>query len=43
MNRQENPKTPIEDLNKYDFPLHGIPDLIYMFTVCYMFLTIKKP
>ena len=33
----------IEDLNKYDFPLRGIPDLIYMSAVCYMFLTIKKP
>jgi len=42
MNSQENQKTLIEDLNKYDFPLRGIPDLIYMFTVCYMFLTITK-
>jgi len=32
----------IEDLNKYDFPLRGIPDLVYLLTVCYMFLTIKK-
>ena len=31
----------IENLNKYDFPLRGIPDLIYMFTVCYMFMKIK--
>jgi len=36
-------KALIEDLNKYDFPLRGIPDLIYMFAVCYMFLTIRKP
>ena len=36
-------KALIEDLNKYDFPLRGIPDLIYILTVCYMFLTIKKP
>ena len=35
-------KALIEDLNKYDFPLRGIPDLIYMSAVCYMFLTIKK-
>lgn len=34
-------KVLIEDLNKYDFPLRGIPDLIYMFTVCYMFIKIK--
>jgi hypothetical protein len=31
----------IENLNTYDFPLRGIPDLIYMFTVCYMFMKIK--
>lgn len=31
----------IENLNTYDFPLLGIPDLIYMFTVCYMFMKIK--
>lgn len=31
----------IKDLNKYDFPLRGIPDLIYFGTVCYMFLKIK--
>jgi len=37
-----NSKALIEDLNKYDFPLRGIPDLIYMFVVGYMFLTIKK-
>jgi len=42
MNRHENPKTLIEYLNKYDFPLRGIPDLVYLLTVCYMFLTIKK-
>jgi len=35
-------KALIEDLNKYDFPLRGIPDLVYLLTVCYMFLTIKK-
>ena len=35
-------KALIEDLNKYDFPLRGIPDLIYLFTVCYMFLMIRK-
>jgi len=35
-------KALIEDLNKYDFPLRGIPDLVYMLTVCYMFLAIKK-
>ena len=34
-------KVLIQDLNKYDFPLRGIPDLIYMFTVCYMFIKIK--
>ena len=32
----------IENLNKFDFPLRGIPDLIYFFTVCYMFLKINK-
>jgi len=42
MIKQEHPKTLIADLNKYDFPLRGIPDLVYLFTVCYMFLTIKK-
>ena len=31
----------IENLNTYDFPLRGIPDLIYIFTVCYMFMKIK--
>jgi len=35
-------KALIEDLNKYDFPLRGVPDLIYMFAVCYMFLTVRK-
>jgi hypothetical protein len=35
-------KALIEDLNKFDFPLRGIPDLIYLFTVCYMFLVIRK-
>lgn len=32
----------IEDLNKFDFPLRGVPDLIYFITVCYMFLKINK-
>lgn len=32
----------IENLNTYDFPLRGIPDLIYMSTVCYMFMKIKS-
>jgi hypothetical protein len=32
----------IEDLNDYDFPLRGIPDLIYFITVCYMFLKVER-
>lgn len=32
----------IEDLNKYDFILRGLPDLVYFFTVCYMFLKIER-
>lgn len=32
----------IEDLNKYDFLLRGIPDLVYFITVCYMFLKIER-
>ena len=31
----------IENLNKYDFSLRGIPDLIYIFTICYMFIKLK--
>ncbi|MBC7845208.1 MAG: hypothetical protein H7Y10_01795 [Flavobacterium sp.] len=31
----------IENLNTYDFPLRGIPDLIYMSTVCFMFMKIR--
>ena len=32
----------INDLNKYDFPLRGIPGLIYFATVIAMFLKIKR-
>lgn len=32
----------INDLNKYDFPLRGIPGLIYFATVIVMFLKIKR-
>lgn len=32
----------IKLLNKTDFPLRGIPDLVYFFTACYMFLSIDK-
>ena len=31
----------IENLNKYDFPLRGIPDLIYVFTMLYIFIELK--
>lgn len=37
----EYSKVLIENLNKYDFPLRGIPDLIYIFTICYMFIGLK--
>ncbi|MCV9929766.1 hypothetical protein OIU83_19045 [Flavobacterium sp. LS1R49] len=32
----------IDDLNKYDFPLRGVPGLIYFATVLLMFLKIKR-
>lgn len=37
----EYSKLLIENLNKYDFPLRGIPDLFYIFTICYMFIELK--
>lgn len=37
----EYSKELIENLNTYDFPLRGIPDLIYIFTLCYMFIKLK--
>lgn len=37
----EYSKELIEDLNTFDFPLRGIPDLIYVLTLCYMFIQLK--
>ncbi len=32
----------IEDLNTYDFPLRGIPFLIYLSAACYMFIKVER-